>query len=146
MRVARRFLSPVYKVYEKRLERQIKRGQVPKHLAVIMDGNRRYAENLGILPHEGHIKGKSTLENLSDWCRHLGIRHLTVYAFSLENFDRDEKELSPLMDLFEESFRSAGDDPRVHQNKVRVRAIGHREMLPDKVVKAEFALCPSGNG
>ena len=140
MRVARRFLSPVYKVYEKRLERQIKRGQVPKHLAVIMDGNRRYAENLGILPHEGHIKGKSTLENLSDWCRHLGIRHLTVYAFSLENFDRDEKELSPLMDLFEESFRSAGDDPRVHQNKVRVRAIGHREMLPDKVVKAiEYA-------
>ena len=140
MRVARRFLSPVYKVYEKRLERQIKRGQVPKHLAVIMDGNRRYAENLGILPHEGHIKGKSTLENLSDWCRHLGIRYLTVYAFSLENFDRDEKELSPLMDLFEESFRSAGDDPRVHQNKVRVRAIGHREMLPDKVVKAiEYA-------
>ena len=140
MRVARRFLSPVYKVYEKRLERQIKRGQVPKHLAVIMDGNRRYAENLGILPHEGHIKGKSTLENLSDWCRHLGIRHLTVYAFSLENFDRDEKELSPLMDLFEESFRSAGDDPRVHQNKVRIRAIGHREMLPDKVVKAiEYA-------
>ena len=140
MQVARRFLSPVYKVYEKRLERQIKRGQVPKHLAVIMDGNRRYAENLGILPHEGHIKGKSTLENLSDWCRHLGIRHLTVYAFSLENFDRDEKELSPLMDLFEESFRSAGDDPRVHQNKVRVRAIGHREMLPDKVVKAiEYA-------
>ena len=140
MRVARRFISPVYKVYEKRLERQIKRGQVPKHLAVIMDGNRRYAENLGILPHEGHIKGKSTLENLSDWCRHLGIRHLTVYAFSLENFDRDETELSPLMDLFEESFRSAGDDPRVHQNKVRVRAIGHREMLPDKVVKAiEYA-------
>ncbi len=140
MRVARRFLSPVYKLYEKRLERQIKRGQVPKHLAVIMDGNRRYAENLGILPHEGHIKGKSTLENLSDWCRHLGIRYLTVYAFSLENFDRDEKELSPLMDLFEESFRSAGDDPRVHQNKVRVRAIGHREMLPDKVVKAiEYA-------
>ena len=140
IRVARRFLSPVYKVYEKRLERQIKKGQVPKHLAVIMDGNRRYVENLGILPHEGHIKGKSTLENLSDWCRHLGIRHLTVYAFSLENFDRDEKELSPLMDLFEESFRSAGDDPRVHQNKVRVRAIGHREMLPDKVVKAiEYA-------
>ena len=140
MRVARRVLSPVYKIYEKRLERQIKKGQVPKHLAVIMDGNRRYAENLGILPHEGHIKGKSTLENLSDWCRHLGIRHLTVYAFSLENFDRDEKELSPLMDLFEESFRSAGDDPRVHQNKVRVRAIGHREMLPDKVVKAiEYA-------
>ena len=140
MRVARRFLSPVYKIYEKRLERQIRKGVVPKHLAVIMDGNRRYAEDLGILPHEGHIVGKSTLENLSDWCRNLDIKHLTVYAFSLENFDRDEKELGPLMGLFEESFRNAGDDPRVHSNKVRVRAIGHREMLPEKVVEAiEYA-------
>ena len=140
MRVARRFLSPVYKIYEKRLERQIRKGAVPKHLAVIMDGNRRYAEDLGILPHEGHIEGKSTLENLSDWCRNLNIKYLTVYAFSLENFDRDEKELGPLMDLFEESFRNAGDDSRVHDNKVRVRAIGHREMLPVKVVEAiEYA-------
>ena len=140
MRVARRFLSPVYKIYEKRLERQIRKGTVPKHLAVIMDGNRRYAEDLGILPHEGHIEGKSTLENLSDWCRNLDIKHLTVYAFSLENFDRDEKELGPLMDLFEESFRNAGDDSRGHDNKVRVRAIGHREMLPAKVVEAiEYA-------
>ena len=140
MRVARRFLSPVYKIYEKRLERQIRKGVVPTHLAVIMDGNRRYAEDLGILPHEGHIEGKSTLENLSDWCRNLDRKHLTVYAFSLENFDRDEKELGPLMDLFEESFRNAGDDPRVHSNKVRVRAIGHREMLPEKVVEAiEYA-------
>jgi len=140
MRVARRFLSPVYKIYEKRLERQIRKSPVPKHLAVIMDGNRRYAEDLGILPHEGHIEGKSTLENLSDWCRNLNIKYLTVYAFSLENFDRDEKELGPLMDLFEESFRNAGDDSRVHDNKVRVRAIGHREMLPAKVVEAiEYA-------
>ena len=105
-----------------------------------MDGNRRYAESLGILPHEGHIVGKSTLENLSDWCRSLNITYLTVYAFSLENFSRPKEELEPLMDLFEESFRSAGDDPRVHENRVRIRAIGHREMLPDKVVKSiEYA-------
>ena len=105
-----------------------------------MDGNRRYAESLGILPHEGHIVGKSTLENLSDWCRNLNIAYLTVYAFSLENFSRPKEELEPLMDLFEESFRSAGDDPRVHENRVRIRAIGHREMLPDKVVKSiEYA-------
>jgi tritrans,polycis-undecaprenyl-diphosphate synthase [geranylgeranyl-diphosphate specific] len=140
LRVARRFLSPVYKLYEKRLEREIRKSSVPKHLAVIMDGNRRYAESLGILPHEGHIVGKSTLENLSDWCRSLNITYLTVYAFSLENFNRSKEELEPLMDLFEESFRSAGDDPRVHENRVRIRAIGHREMLPNKVVKAiEYA-------
>ncbi len=139
-RVARKFLSPIYKLYEKRLERQIRKSKVPEHLAVIMDGNRRYAETLGILPHEGHIEGKTTLENLSDWCRQLNITYLTVYAFSLENFNREEEELNKLMDLFEESFRNAGDDPRVHNNEVRVRAIGHREMLPDNVVNAiEYA-------
>jgi tritrans,polycis-undecaprenyl-diphosphate synthase [geranylgeranyl-diphosphate specific] len=58
----------------------------------------------------------------------------------LENFGREEEELEALMDLFEESFRSAGEDPRVHENKVRVRALGHRELLPDRVVEAiEYA-------
>ena len=140
IRVARKFLSPVYKLYEKRLLKQVRKGPVPNHLAVIMDGNRRYAESLGLHPSEGHAVGKSTLENLSDWCHDLKIRYLTVYAFSLENFARKEEELDTLMDLFEESFRSAGDDPRVHENKVRVRAIGHRELLPQRVIQAiEYA-------
>ena len=139
-RLARKFLSPVYKLYEKRLSSQVRKGPVPTHLAVIMDGNRRYAESLGLDPNEGHAIGKGTLENLSVWCRDLNIRYLTVYAFSLENFGRKEEELEALMVLFEESFRSAGDDPRVHNNKVRVRALGHRELLPDSVVEAiEYA-------
>ena len=140
IRIARKFLSPVYKLYERRLLSQVRKGPVPNHLAVIMDGNRRYAESLGLHPNEGHAIGKSTLENLSDWCHNLNIRYLTVYAFSLENFARKEEELEALMDLFEESFRSVGDDPRVHENKVRVRAIGHRELLPERVVEAiEYA-------
>jgi len=111
-------LSPVYKLYEKRLLSQVRKGPIPNHLAVIMDGNRRYAESLGLNPSEGHVVGKGTLEN----------------------FRRDEEELEVLMDLFEESFRSAGEDPRVHENKVRVRALGHRELLPDRVVEAiEYA-------
>ena len=135
-KLARKAVSPIYAVYQRRLENQIKKGEVPNHLAVIMDGNRRYAEGAGLLPHEGHLKGKNTLENLSDWCRSVGIKILTVYAFSLENFNRSEDELEKLMDLFEESFRNAGDDPRVHKNKVRVRALGHRELLPYRVIDA----------
>jgi len=139
-RIVRKFLSPVYKVYERRLLRQVRKGPVPNHLAVIMDGNRRYAESLGLPTYEGHILGKGTLEALSEWSRNLDIRYLTVYAFSLENFSRKEEELIPLMDLFAQSFLDAGDDPRVHENKVRVRAIGHREMLPKHVVEAiEYA-------
>ena len=135
-KLARKAVSPIYAVYQRRLESQVRKGEVPNHLAVIMDGNRRYAESVGLLPHEGHLKGKNTLENLSDWCRSVGIKILTVYAFSLENFNRSEEELEKLMDLFEDSFRSAGDDPRVHKNKVRVRAIGHRELLPERVKEA----------
>jgi len=86
-KLARKAISPIYAVYQRRLESQIMKGEVPNHLAVIMDGNRRYAESVGLLPHEGHLKGKNTLENLSDWCRSLGIKILTVYAFSLENFN-----------------------------------------------------------
>ena len=83
---------------------------------------------------------KGTLEELSEWSRSVNIRYLTVYAFSLENFNREEEELSPLMDLFAQSFLDAGNDPRVHENKVRVRALGHREMLPKNVIEAiEYA-------
>ena len=135
-KLARKAVSPIYAIYQRRLESKIKNGEVPNHLAVIMDGNRRYAESVGLLPHEGHLKGKNTLENLSDWCRSVGIKILTVYAFSLENFNRSEDELEKLMDLFAESFRNAGDDSRVHKNKVRVRALGHRELLPDRVKEA----------
>ena len=135
-KLARKAVSPIYAIYQRRLESKIKNGEVPNHLAVIMDGNRRYAESVGLLPHEGHLKGKNTLENLSDWCRSVGIKILTVYAFSLENFNRSEDELEKLMDLFAESFRNAGDDLRVHKNKVRVRALGHRELLPDRVKEA----------
>ena len=115
---------------------EIDKNNIPEHIAVIMDGNRRYAESAGLLPHEGHLKGKNTLENLSDWCRSVGIKILTVYAFSLENFNRSKDELEKLMDLFEESFRNAGDDPRVHENQVRVKALGHRELLPERVKNA----------
>ena len=135
-KLARKAVSPIYAIYQRRLESKIKNGEVPNHLAVIMDGNRRYAESVGLLPHEGHLKGKNTLENLSDWCRSVGIKILTVYAFSLDNFNRSEDELEKLMDLFAESFRNAGDDYRVHKNKVRVRALGHRELLPDRVKEA----------
>ena len=90
-KLARKAVSPIYAVYQRRLENQVKNGDVPNHLAVIMDGNRRYAQSVGLLPHEGHLEGKNTLENLSDWCRSVGIKILTVYAFSLENFNRSDE-------------------------------------------------------
>ena len=128
-----RLLGPVYAVYQKRLMRNLRKGPIPHHLAVIMDGNRRFAEQLGLAPHEGHLRGQGKLEEMMEWCQEMGIRVLTVYAFSTENLDRPKEELETLMDLFANAFRQVGDDPRIHGSRVRVCALGHRELLPERV-------------
>jgi tritrans,polycis-undecaprenyl-diphosphate synthase [geranylgeranyl-diphosphate specific] len=125
---------------EQRLLKEIRAGPVPRHLAIIMDGNRRYAESHGLEREQGHLRGKDKLEELLDWCLEVGLRTLTVYALSTENFHRERAEVEELMRLFEENFRRIGDDPRVHQHQIRVRALGNRALLPPPVVRAiEYA-------
>lgn len=126
----------VYRAYETRLIREIKRQTVPQHVAIIMDGNRRFAEELGLDPTQGHEMGRDKLETLLEWCLEIGVRVLTVYAFSTENLNRGSDELKALMDLFEVNFKKVGDDARVHKNKIRVRAMGQVDKLPDQVQEA----------
>lgn len=126
----------IYRVYEKRLAKAVKSGEVPEHVAIIMDGNRRFAEELGLDHGAGHQEGRNKLEELLGWCLELGIKNLTVYAFSTENFTRTGEEVTKLMALFERSFREVGDDQRVHQHGIRVRVLGQRELLPEAVRKA----------
>lgn len=101
-----------------------------------MDGNRRFAQEFGLSTAEGHIKGKDKLEELMHWCLELGIRILTVYAFSTENLMRDPKEVACLMDLFEENFYRLGDDDRIHKHRIKVSILGQRELLPERVREA----------
>ncbi len=126
----------VYRVYERRLAKAVKASAVPGHVAIIMDGNRRFAEELGLDHGKGHQEGRNKLEELLGWCLELGIKNLTVYAFSTENFARTGDEIKTLMSLFERSFRDVGDDKRVHEHGIRVRVLGQRELLPDEVQKA----------
>lgn len=121
---------------ERTLERQVEQGEVPYHVAIIMDGNRRFARRHGLDPTKGHEEGRDTLEQVVDWCLDLGIQVLTVYAFSTENFDRSPEEVEALMDLFEENFYQMAEDERVHEHGIRVRAIGRRETLPERVREA----------
>ncbi|OIR19105.1 MAG: di-trans,poly-cis-decaprenylcistransferase, partial [Marine Group III euryarchaeote CG-Bathy1] len=100
---------------------------------VIMDGNRRYAAQAGLFSAQGHILGKNSLEKLLDWCMDLDIRIVTVYAFSMENLNRDEKEVDTLMSLFNSSFKEISKDERVHKNKIKIKVIGSPEKLPKKV-------------
>ena len=121
---------------ERQLLERIRQAPVPKHLAIIMDGNRRFAADHGLLIAEGHVQGKDKLQELLDWCLEAGIRILTVYALSTENLSRSPDELEALMDLFEHSFRDVATDERVHRHHIRVRAFGNLKILPERVREA----------
>lgn len=126
----------IYEAYERRLLAEVKKGKVPTHVAVIMDGNRRFAHDLGVETGEGYMRGRERLEKLMEWCIEIGVRVITVYAFSTENMRRPREETERLMDLFAENFRKAGDDERVHKYRIRIRAIGQRSLLPEHVRQA----------
>lgn len=134
--ITRMISDTAYRQYEKRLLKDVKQKPAPEHLAIIMDGNRRFARDIGLTPTDGHVKGKNKLEQLLNWSMEAGVKILTVYAFSTENKTRDEAELRELMDLFEKSFYKAADDERVHKNKIRIKVLGNVSLLPEKVQKA----------
>lgn len=131
---------------EKRLLELVKSEPVPRHLAIIMDGNRRFAGERGIRVKDGHAAGRDTLEELLDWCLEIGIRILTVYALSTENFSRSPEEIEGLMDLFDQALRDIATDERVHRHQIRVRVIGDRKALPARIQEAiEIAERATGN-
>ncbi|MCL9816626.1 polyprenyl diphosphate synthase [Natronocalculus amylovorans] len=124
----------LYRVYERLLDREI--GTAPSHVAIIQDGNRRYARSSGKDPHKGHHAGADTTEDVLDWCAELGVEELTLYAFSTENFNRPPEELEPLFDLIESKLYDFADAGRVHDDNVCIRAIGDIEQLPTRVQNA----------
>ena len=136
-----RFLTDAaLQAYEKRLLAEVRDQPVPRHVAIIMDGNRRFARELGLEEVEGHRLGSDKLEEVLEWCLEMEIRILTVYAFSTENVMRPTAEVESLMRLFAENFRKVADDERVHRHKIRVRMLGKKELLPDYVREAvEYA-------
>ena len=106
---------------------------MPKHVAVIMDGNRRFAKNFGLTPEAGHHFGRDKIKELLEWCFELKIKNLTVYAFSKENFQRNNNEVETLMNLCKNELKKAAEDSRIHKNQVRIRILGHLESLPDDI-------------
>jgi tritrans,polycis-undecaprenyl-diphosphate synthase [geranylgeranyl-diphosphate specific] len=120
-----------YAAYERLLRREL--SGTPSHVAVIQDGNRRYAREQGVETNQGHSEGAETTEALLHWCDELGIDEVTLYAFSTENFDRPDDQREYIFDLVEEKLRSFADADRVHDAEVCIRAIGETEMLPDRV-------------
>jgi len=114
----------------------LKCGAIPNHLAFIMDGNRRFASRLGVLQIEGHTKGFDKLTDTLRWCLDLGIREVTVYAFSIENFKRSEEEVERLMTLAREKFNLLlKEKEKLKEHGIRIRIIGNIRLLPTDLQK-----------
>ena len=102
--------------------------KLPRHLAIIMDGNGRWARQKSLTRIEGHIKGIEAVQTVVTTCRELGIEFLTLYAFSIENWRRPKNEVSALMDLLQKYLREELDE--MLENNIRLRAIGDINSLP----------------
>jgi tritrans,polycis-undecaprenyl-diphosphate synthase [geranylgeranyl-diphosphate specific] len=127
----------LYRLYEWYITRDLKPEKMPKHVAIIMDGNRRYSRlqgNMDVI--KGHEIGVDTLEKVLDWSIELGIEIITVYAFSTENFNRPEHEVEGLMNLFVKNFKRLVDHEKIHKNEVKVKVVGKTELIPESVREA----------
>jgi len=111
-----------------------------KHAGIILDVNRRFAKRLMLKPYKGHEWGAKKIKEFLRWCRELGIREVTLFAFSLENFQRPKEEFDFLMNIFEKEFKKTIDDPEIYENRVKVRFIGRIDMFPSKVTKYMYEL------
>jgi undecaprenyl diphosphate synthase len=105
---------------------------IPQHVAIIMDGNRRWAKKKGLAIIKGHRKtAEETIERLADYAIKVGIKYLTLWAFSTENWQREQSEVEGIMNLFRETFDTAAE--RLHKKGVRVHSIGDLSLFPQDI-------------
>lgn len=110
------------------MEEKIDLGNLPKHIAIIMDGNRRWAKQKGLTTKDGHKEGSKNLERIAKYCNNIGLKYLTVYAFSTENWKRAQDEVSTLMFILKANIDSMLRKPELENVKIRV--IGEKENIP----------------
>ena len=117
---------------DQRVQQELQRsGEIPRHVAVIMDGNGRWAKQRGMPRIAGHTEGVESVRDVVEACGQLGVEFLTLYAFSTENWKRPQEEVSLLMRLLLKALRDEAD--RLHQNNVRLNAIGQLTALPQEI-------------
>ena len=123
----------VYRVYEKWLWYQVKDEARPEHIAIILDGNRRWALGRSLNPYIGHYYGADKTERLLSWCLDFGVETITLYVFSTENFKRPQEEVDEIMQLFREKLQALLKNDDIHKHRVRVKAIGRLNLLPEDI-------------
>jgi tritrans,polycis-undecaprenyl-diphosphate synthase [geranylgeranyl-diphosphate specific] len=113
-------------------------NDIPRHIGIIIDGNRRWAKKRGLEPWKGHEAGFKRLHKLFEWCRDLGIREVTVYTFSVQNFKRPKEEIKHLFTILVDEAKKFLVNPDIRKYKVRIRAIGRLHLFP-KYVRVAIA-------
>jgi tritrans,polycis-undecaprenyl-diphosphate synthase [geranylgeranyl-diphosphate specific] len=126
-------ITGIYKLYERRLMSEIRGKGMPEHIAVILDGNRRWASERMLPATEGHNHGAKTLEEFLRWCLELGIKIVTVYILSTENLGRSKEEIDNIFRVMEEKLWEMLSSPEIHENRVRVKALGKLSLLPESL-------------
>jgi tritrans,polycis-undecaprenyl-diphosphate synthase [geranylgeranyl-diphosphate specific] len=129
----------LYRWYEHSIKKEVLKYPVPQHIAVIQDGNRRYARRVGQSVGQGHVQGADTTEKMLDWCQEVGIKQLTLYAFSMENFKRSGQEKKEIFDVMKLKLRKSRESTRTHESRLRIRSVGDFTQLPDDL-KEEIKL------
>ncbi len=130
-------LAPIYRLYTSRLRRQVLARPVPAHVALIMDGNRRWARQLGMGgASAGHRHGANKAIELLDWSAALGIREVTLWALSLENLDRSPEEVEAITEIARQTLQTLSERDKVKRLEMSLRVIGRREMLPERLREA----------
>ena len=124
-------VAPAYAVYERLLARQVSRQPPPRHVGLILDGNRRYARREGLFAEqEAYRLGAGKLDSVIEWCMRLAIPAVTLWVCSPENLGRPPDQVAGILSAIEGKMRSLASDPQVHRHRIRVQAIGRLALLP----------------
>ena len=123
----------VYRLYERRLRSQVEKGDVPSHIGIVLDGNRRWAASQKRSNGVGHEEGANRAEELLEWCHQIGIRTVTLYVLSTENLERTAEEVTRLLALIQARLSKLLTDERIVRYRVRVKAIGELGLLPQSI-------------
>lgn len=126
-------VSGLYRYYENKLRSHILHNPLPNHVAIILDGNRRWAKLNLLNVYDGHYMGADKAEELLNWIHDIGIRITTLYILSTENLSRNDTEINNIYELLCVKLHKLYNDSRIHKRRMKIKAIGNVKLVPPKL-------------
>lgn len=128
---------PLYRVYERRILQECLQRRPPRHVGIILDGNRRHGRRSGLIdPAQIYALGAEKLDAVLDWCGELAISAVTLWVCSTDNLNRPADEVAGILGAVEVKLKALTEDPQIHRRRVRVQAIGRLDLLPASTAAA----------